>query len=223
MAMNTPALKEAETWVFDLDNTLYCASSNLFAQISARMTDFIVDFLEVEHDEAFRVQKKYFQEYGTTLRGLMHCHDIDPYRFMDHVHDIDLGVIGPDPALARALSALHGRKIIFTNGSNDHAHRVMARLGISDHFEGVFDIADSGFVPKPAPDVYRLLVDRYDINAKCSVMVEDMARNLKPAAELGMTTVWVRTETVWGQEGSDAGYIDHSVDNLGEWLSELDK
>lgn len=219
--MKNTDLRKMETWVFDLDNTLYCASSNLFGQISTRMTGFIADFLGVDEIEAFRVQKGYFQEYGTTLRGLMSCHNIDPYHFMDHVHDIDLGVIAPDPALEAALASLQGRKIIFTNGSCDHANRVMARLGIGHHFEGVFDIADAGFVPKPEPDVYRQLVERHKIAPRQSVMVEDMARNLKPAAALGMTTVWVRTETVWGREGSEDDYIDHRLDNLSDWLTAL--
>ena len=219
--MKSGRLREAETWVFDLDNTLYCASSNLFGQISQRMTGFIADFLDVDDTEAYRVQKSYFREYGTTLRGLMQCHDIDPYRFMDHVHDIDLGMIAPDPGLGAALAALDGRKIIFTNGSTDHAGRVMNRLGIADHFDGVFDIADAGFVPKPEPDVYRQLIKRHQIEPTRSVMVEDMARNLKPAADLGMTTVWVRTETDWGREGSESDYIDHTLDNLSDWLNEL--
>ena len=215
------SLREADTWVFDLDNTLYCSSTNLFSQVSARMTGFIADFLGVDGDEAFRVQKKYFREYGTTLRGLMHHHDIDPYRFLDHVHDVDLGMIGPDPSLNAALATLSGRKIIFTNASTEHAGRVMNRLGIAEHFEGVFDIADAGFVPKPEPAVYLQLVERHKFDPKRSVMVEDMARNLKPAADLGMTTVWVRTENDWGREGSDAGYIDHTLDTLSDWLHDL--
>ncbi len=214
-------LRNAETWVFDLDNTLYCASSNLFAQISARMTDFIAELLDVDHAEAFRVQKSYFHEYGTTLRGLMSLHDIDPHSFLAHVHDIDLGLIDLDPALDTALGGLPGRKIIFTNGSTDHAHRIMNRLGVADHFDGVFDIADSKFVPKPDPLVYQALIERHDIDPERAVMVEDMARNLKPASDLGMTTVWVRTDTVWGCEGSDSDYIDHRLDNLSAWLDAL--
>ncbi len=219
--MKNGGLRKAETWIFDLDNTLYCASSNLFAQISARMTGFIADLLGVDETEAFRVQKSYFQEYGTTLRGLMSCHDIDPYSFLDHVHDIDLGLIDADPALAAALADLEGRKIIFTNGSTKHAGRVMRRLGVADHFEGVFDIADSGFIPKPDPDVYRQLIEHHNIDPTRSVMVEDMAINLKPAADMGMTTVWVRTKTVWGRAGSDGDYIDYTLDNLSEWLTGL--
>jgi len=214
-------LADKQAWVFDLDNTLYCATSNLFAQIDVRMKSFIGEFLGVAPDEAFRIQKAYFREYGTTLRGLMIRHGLDPQAFLDHVHDIDLGVIGPDPALGRALAALGGRKIVFTNGSVDHALRVLERLGIDDHFEAVFDIAASNYVPKPNPAVYRRLIEAYDIDPRASVMVEDMARNLEPAAEMGMITVWVRTDSDWGREGSEADYVHHVVDDLASWLGTI--
>ncbi|HER26109.1 MAG TPA: pyrimidine 5'-nucleotidase [Rhodospirillales bacterium] len=219
--MDYSELRSAETWIFDLDNTLYDASSNLFAQISARMTDFIADLLALDRRSAFDLQKKYFHKYGTTLRGLMQCHQIDPHVFLDRVHDIDLGVIDQDPALDAALSGLDGHKVIFTNGSNHHASRIIGRLGIAEHFSAIFDIVDAGFVPKPAPEVYRHLIDRLDIQASRAVMVEDMACNLKPAADLGMTTVWVRTQTDWGREGSEGDYIDHRLDCLSDWLNAL--
>ncbi len=219
--MKNTSLRKAEAWVFDLDNTLYCASSNLFGQISARMTGFIADLLDIDEDQALRLQKSYFREYGTTLRGLMVRHRIDPHRFLDHVHDIDVSLVDADPALDRALAGLAGRKIIFTNGSTDHAGRIMDRLGVAHHFEEVFDIACSDFVPKPEPRTYRRLIERHAIDPRRSVMVEDMAINLKPAAELGMTTVWVRTETDWGRAGSDSDYIDYRLDDLGRWLNEL--
>jgi len=214
-------LADKQAWVFDLDNTLYCATSNLFAQIDVRMKGFIGEFLGVAPDEAFRIQKAYFREYGTTLRGLMIRHGLDPQAFLDHVHDIDLGVIGPDPTLGRALAALGGRKFVFTNGSVDHALRVLDRLGIDDHFEAVFDIAASDYVPKPDPAVYHRLIEAYEIDPRASVMVEDMARNLEPAAEMGMTTVWVRTDSDWGREGSEADYVHHVVDDLGTWLGAI--
>lgn len=217
--MDDTDLRQAETWIFDLDNTLYHSSTNLFAQISIRMKEFIVDFLGVDEDEAYRVQKTYFRQYGTTLRGLMHCHDIDPYSFLNHVHDINLDAVDPDPLLDQALASLTGRKIIFTNASAEHADRVMKRLGVVDHFEAVFDIAKAGFIPKPEPTVYRQLIDLHGIDPKRSVMVEDMARNLQPAADLGMTTVWVRNDTDWARQGSDADYIDHRAENLTDWLT----
>ena len=213
---NLPAI---DTWVFDLDNTLYCASTNLFGQIDVRMKSFIADFLNLHPDEAFKLQKQYFREYGTTLRGLMDRHGVNPRDFLDHVHDIDVSVVEANPALDQALESLPGRKIIFTNADTGHAERVMDRLGVRHHFEGVFDIFASNFVPKPEPVVYRALVEYYDLTPETCIMFEDMARNLKPAAEMGMTTVWVHTDNDWGQESSDGNHVHHSTDDLTGWLT----
>lgn len=214
-------LPEPDTWIFDLDNTLYCATTDLFGQIDVRMKTFIAEFLDLELDEAFRVQKKYFREYGTTLRGLMDRHNVNPTAFLDHVHDIDLEVVSPDPVLDEALSRLPGKKIIFTNADIGHAERVMERLGVSRHFEAIFDIVASDYVPKPEPVVYEALVKRHGIDPENSVMFEDMARNLKPAADLGMTTVWVHTENDWGQEGSEGEHVHHVTGDLAGWLKEV--
>lgn len=214
-------LNPPEAWVFDLDNTLYCSSYNLFGQIDVRMKTFIAEFLNMEPDEAFKVQKRYFREYGTTLRGLMDRHDLDPADFLNHVHDIDVNVVPPNPVLDAALEALPGRKLIFTNADVNHAERVMERLGVRRHFEAVFDIVACDYVPKPQPGVYHRLVERFDLVPERTVMLEDMARNLIPAADLGMTTVWVRTENDWGQEGSDGDHVHHVTDDLTSWLSEL--
>lgn len=216
-----PATPLPETWIFDLDNTLYCSSYNLFGQIDVRMKGFIADLLQLPPEEAFKVQKRYFREYGTTLRGLMQRHGINPMDFLDHVHDIDVRVVPPNPALDAALEALPGRKIIFTNADTRHAERVMERLGVRRHFEAVFDIVASDYVPKPEPAVYRELVRRFAVNPERSIMFEDMARNLAPAADMGMTTVWVRTDSDWGREGSDGGHVHHSTDNLADWLRDF--
>lgn len=214
-------LLDAETWVFDLDNTLYSVSSDLFAQIDLRMKGFIAHLLDLPEDEAYIVQKDYFRRYGTTLRGLMMRHDIDPHAFMDHVHDIDLSAVGKDRALDRALHALPGRKLVFTNADRRHAARIMERLGIAHHFDAVFDIEDAGFIPKPEPQVYDALVKRHTIAPTRAVMVEDMARNLIPAHDMGMATVWLRNDTPWGAEESEGAHIHHSVDDLAEWLKTL--
>ncbi len=214
-------LAQREAWIFDLDNTLYCSSSNLFGQIDVRMKSFIAEFLNLEPDEAFKVQKSYFREYGTTLRGLMIRHDIDPAAFLSHVHDINIEVVAPNPLLDKALESLPGRKIIFTNASVDHAERVMNRLGVTRHFEAIFDIVACDYVPKPEPQVYQTLVDRFELDPKRTVMVEDMARNLIPAAEIGMTTVWVRTDTDWAKESADGDHVHHVTDDLSSWLHEI--
>ena len=215
------ALRQAETWVFDLDNTLYPATTNLFGQIDLRMRDFIAVALNLELEEARVLQKTYFHNYGTTLRGLMEHHAVDAHAFLDYVHAIDIDALTPSPALDTALARLSGRKLIFTNASTAHAERVMRRLGVERHFDAVFDIADSGFQPKPDPVVYARLVERHRIDPRSSVMVEDIARNLEPAAALGMTTVWVRTDSQWGREGNDGDHVHHVVDDLAAWLGAL--
>lgn len=216
-------IRDAETWVFDLDNTLYSGVHGLFEQIDRRMREYLAKFLDVDEDEAFRVQKSYFKQYGTTLRGMMINHQMDPKPYLDHVHDIDISAIPPAPELDRQLARLPGRKVIFTNADLPHAERVMARLGIADHFDGVFDITDADFVPKPEPEVYDLLVKRFGIAPKRAVMVEDIARNLAPAAALGMATVWVRpiTECSISKEAPVGDHVDFETDDLVAWLAAL--
>ena len=216
-------LFEAEAWVFDLDNTLYPASSNLFQQVDRRMTLFIAEFLSLDSETAYKLQKTYFREHGTTMRGLMNVHGIDPGPFLEFVHDIDLAPVAPDPALDAALARLRGRKIVFTNGPTDHALRVMDRLAVRRHFEAVFDIVEADYVPKPEPRAYEALVRRYGLNPPTTVMVEDLARNLAPAAAMGMTTVWVRAPLPGGtpDAGNDAQVADPVIDDLSGWLGEL--
>lgn len=211
-------LRHADAWVFDLDNTLYPATYNLFGQIDDRMRAYIAEFLGVGLEDAYRLQKHYFREYGTSLHGLMHHHGMDPEPFLDYVHDIDITVLPPSPKLEAALARLPGRKLVFTNASTRHAERVMGRLGIGHHFDAVFDIIEADYRPKPEPEVYNVLVRRHGLDAGKTVMVEDIARNLAPAAALGMTTVWVRTDTEHGTAGADGGFINHVVDDLEAWL-----
>jgi putative hydrolase of the HAD superfamily len=212
-----------EAWVFDLDNTLYPASCNLFAQIDIKMRDFVSKFLGLESEEAYLKQKEYFRQYGTTLRGMMVMHDMDPHAFLDHVHDIDVSPVPPSPDLDAALGRLPGRKLIFTNATVDHAQRVMDRLGVSHHFDGIFDICRTDFIPKPEPSIYDLFIEDYGIDPKKSVMVEDISRNLAPAAALGMTTVWIKTDTKWGHASSDEDHVHHVIDDLNDWLAEITK
>lgn len=217
------ALAAAETWIFDLDNTLYSADCNLFAQIDRRMGEFIARQFSVDYDEAKRRQKSFFQTHGTTLRGLMVEHGLDPAAFLDYVHDIDLAVVAAQPQLGAALDRLPGRKVIFTNGTVAHAERVLNRLGIADRFETVFDIVASDYLPKPREEPYRKLLGRHAIRPTGAVMVEDMARNLVPAAALGMTTVWVPTTAEWSKpaQPDDAAHIHHTAPDLTAFLAGL--
>lgn len=213
-----------ETWLFDLDNTLYPGTSSLFPQIDARMKAFIASFLRVDPDEAFRIQKQYYREFGTTLRGLMLRHGLEPDEFLAFVHDIDHSVLEPDPALDAALTRLPGRKLIFTNGSERHAEAVLERLGLARHFEGIFDIAAADFIPKPQPETYRKIITRWSLDPRSAAFFEDSHLNLKPAAEIGMTTVLVRSgpdhAPLATTPDTDLGHCHHVTDDLPAWLAE---
>ena len=215
------ALRQAEAWLFDLDNTLYPAGCDLFAQIDQRMGAYIARLFDVDRDEARRRQKAFFQKHGTTLRGLMTEHGVEPASFLDYVHDIDVSVVPALPDLDAALAALPGRKLIFTNGTVAHAARVLDRLGIGRHFEATYDIVAADYRPKPDPGPYADLVARHGLNPGACVMVEDMARNLAPAAAMGMATVWVPTPKDWAQPGPDDTHIHHVADDLTAFLGRV--
>ncbi|ESR26981.1 pyrimidine 5'-nucleotidase [Lutibaculum baratangense] len=214
-----------ESWVFDLDNTLYPPRSNLFQQVDDRMGRFIAALLSCDRVEARRVQKDYYRRYGTTLRGLMSEHGIDPHDFLAFVHDIDHSPIEPDPALGSALALLPGRKFVLTNGSRSHAEAVLARLGIGEHFEDLFDIIAAEFEPKPARRPYESFLSRHGIEPARAAMFEDLPRNLEVPHELGMLTVLVTgdaTETAghradWEQTTGES-YVDHVTDDLAQFL-----
>lgn len=208
-------------WVFDLDNTLYPAEKNLFAQVDRRMGEFIANRFDMPFDEARKLQKEYFQHHGTTMRGLMDNHGILPDDFLDFVHDIDFTVIKEDRPLQSMLGKLPGRKVVYTNASDDYALRVMEQLGIAAHFDGIFDIRAAGYVPKPDGASFQKMLDNFSINPKEAVMVEDMARNLIPAADHGMVTVWLPTGERWSKMGAEHEKIDHEIESLHHWLGTL--
>jgi len=192
--------KTTETWVFDLDNTLYPGDCNLFAQIDVRMSEFISRYLEVPPHYARHLQKSYYRQYGTTLAGLMKVHGMDPHPFLDYVHDIDLTPIPDHPELREAIARLPGRKLIFTAGSRRHAENVAGKLGVLDLFDDIMDIVDTSFVPKERVEAYHHLMGRHGVRADVSAMFEDMPHNLEPAHALGMTTVLVHSD-----------YMDHPI------------
>ncbi len=206
-------------WVFDLDNTLYSPSCRLFDQVDRRMGQFIAELLGVDLMEARRIQKDYFLRYGTTLRGLMIHHGVDPEAFLSFVHDIDVSVIPPAPALASAMAALPGRCLVYTNGPRAHAERVLARLGLTEVVREIFDIVAAGFVPKPGEENFARFLAHSRIRPERAVLIEDMARNLVPAARAGMTTVWLRTGYEWGAVDHDPAAVHHEIDDLAAWLA----
>ncbi|HEV2746644.1 MAG TPA: pyrimidine 5'-nucleotidase [Allosphingosinicella sp.] len=215
------ALRHIDTWIFDLHNCLYPASTDLFALIDVRMGEFIQHLLDVGPDEARRVQKSHFHEHGTTLAGLMAANGVDPHDFLDYVHDIDLARISADPALVAAMDRLPGRKFVFTNGDEAYARRVLDRLGLANAFDGMHDIHAMDYVPKPNPPSYAAMCERYRIDPARALFAEDMARNLEPAKALGMTTVWVDNGSERGGHGADQRFIDYRIADIGSWLTEI--
>ncbi|MBT06189.1 MAG: pyrimidine 5'-nucleotidase [Rhodospirillaceae bacterium] len=208
-----------EFWLFDLDNTLYPADSDLFSQVDDRMGSYISKILKVDRQEARVIQKNYYMKYGTTLSGLIQNHGIDADAYLDYVHQIDLSVIDPSPTLNKLLKNLPGKKYIFTNGSVAHAEKVMARLGISERFAGIQDIKATNYIPKPNPLAYSKIISRFGILPKTSVMLDDIPKNLLPAANLGITTVWVKNAR-WDSNILEP-HIDFVTENLADWLNQI--
>ena len=216
-----PRLAHVESWIFDLDNSLYPASTDLFALIDQRMGAYIERLLGCDPVEARRVQKQHFVAHGTTLAGLMRDHGVDPHDFLDFVHDIDLARLSADPALVTALDRLPGRKFVFTNADEAYARRVLDRLGLANAFDGMHDIHAMAYQPKPNPDAYSALCERHDIDPARALFADDMARNLAPAKAIGMTTVWVDNGSERGDHEADPGGIDFTVADVGAWLAEI--
>jgi len=216
-------LKKIKYWLFDLDNTLYSGDTKVFDQVDKKMSKFISDKLNVSVEEAKKIQKNYFHEYNTTLNGMIKNHDIDANEFLEFVHDVDLNFLKKDVLLENQINRLDGKKIIFTNGSRAHAANVTKRIGIDKLFDGVFDIVDSDFYPKPSIEPYKKIIENYNIEPEYCIFFEDIARNLKPAHELGMKTVWIKNKEPWAAEYSDAEFINYRIDNLANFLKEINE
>ena len=201
--------EKTRDWIFDLDNTLYPAECNLFAQVDHRMGEYIAKYLGVPYPYARHLQKSYYRQFGTTLSGLMRVHKMEPGPFLDYVHDIDLSPVAESPELREAIKKLPGRRLIFTNGSRRHAERVAAKLGILHLFADICDIAACGFVPKPERDAFDRMIGQHGVDPGKSAMFEDMPHNLEAPHALGMTTVLVQSS-----------YMDHPVQlEMRRWTS----
>ena len=213
--------KSIKYWIFDLDNTLYSGKTKVFEQVDKKMSKYISDKLNISIDEAKKIQKNYFHKYNTTLNGMIKNHKINPEEFLESVHDINIDFLQKDLELAKEMEKLEGKKIIFTNGSKKHAINVTKRIGINQYFDDIFDIVDSDFIPKPAIEPYKKLVEKHKIDPKLCALVEDIARNLKPAYEMGMTTVWIENEVPWAKKFSDANFISYKTNNLSDFLKKI--
>ena len=219
-----------DTWVFDLDNTLYPHHVNLWQQVDTRIRDFVSNHLKVTPDEAFRIQKDYYKRYGTTMRGMMTEHGISADDYLAYVHEIDHSPLEANPVMGAAIAQLPGRKLILTNGSVAHAGAVLARLGFADQFEAIFDIIAAELEPKPAPATYEKFLRDHGVDPARAAMFEDLSRNLVVPHDLGMTTVLVvpdgAREVVrenWELEGRDDPHVDHVTDDLTGFLVKMNE
>ena len=213
-----PRFSHIRDWIFDLDNCLYPASTGLFELIDERMGAYIERLLGCDREEAKRVQKAHFHAHGTTLAGLMREHCVDPHDFLADVHDIPLDRVRSDKRLGTLLPRLPGRRFVFTNGDAPYARRVLEAIGVHSHFDDLHDIHASSFRPKPDPHGYALLCERFGIDPSNALLVDDMAQNLAPAKQLGMTTVWIDNGSERGDHGYDEAIIDHRASDVGDWL-----
>ena len=220
-----PGFDHVETWIFDLDNTLYPSHARLWPQVDERITLFLAEMMGLDGMSARALQKYYYTRYGTTLTGLMDEHAISAEDFLAFAHDIDLSLLDPDPELGRAIEVLPGRKLILTNGSRQHAENVAGKLGIRDHFEEIFDIVAADFVPKPEAQTYEKFLRVHDVDPSRAAMFEDLAKNLVVPHAMGMRTILVLPRTpdpfreADEQAAVEAPYIDHSTTDLTGFLT----
>jgi putative hydrolase of the HAD superfamily len=214
-------LQAIKCWIFDLDNTLYSGKTRVFEQVDKKMSKYISEKLNVNIVEAKEIQKNYFYEYNTTLNGMINNHKIDADEFLEFVHDVDIDFLKKDSLLNEELMKLDGKKIIFTNSSRKHAMNVIRKIGIDQHFDDIFDIVDSEFVPKPDIVSYKKLVEKHKIDPKLCVFIEDIARNLKPAYEMGMKTIWIENNEPWARKFSDSDFVNYKTNNLPEFLKQI--
>ena len=214
-------LKNIKNILFDLDGVLYQDLEAVFGQVSKKMTEYISKKLNLDLKKAKELQTNYFHKYNTSLNGLMIHHDIVPEEFLKYVHDIDLSFMKNDLILREELENLKVKKFIFTNGSKEHANNITSHLGINDLFDGLFDIVDAEYSPKPTAKAFDLMIEKFKINPKETLYIEDIAKNLSIGKERGAKTVWLINDEYWGKKESDEEYIDYKIENLSLFLKEI--
>jgi putative hydrolase of the HAD superfamily len=213
---------DVDTWVFDLDDTLYPRSIGLHDQMKRRVVLFIADQMKIDHAAAEAVHLDYYQRYGATLHGLIDLHGIAPRDFLDFIHDIDLSVLGRNEALIAALRALPGRRIVFTNASRGHAVASLEVMGMSDLFDAIASIEDSDFLGKPHLSAFSGFLDAHGVDALRSAMFEDRPGNLVVPHELGMKTVLVIDPSIDAIETfSKPPHVDAVVADLTAFLDQM--
>ena len=214
-------LTEIKFWIFDLDNTLYSGQTKVFSEVDKKMSSFISEKFNVNLIEAKKIQKEYFYAYGTTLSGLMKKKSVDPNEFLEFVHDIDISWLPKDKNLKEELIKIKEKKYIFSNGSHAHINNVTNQLGINGLFDGAFDITDGDFVPKPHLEPYKKLIEKFKLDPKQSILIEDIAHNLEQAKNLGMKTCWLENDEAFAKKDANKPYIDYKINNLPSFLQKI--
>ncbi len=217
--------EKINTWIFDLDNTLYSADSGIFQQVHQLMGEFISKKLNIDLQEAKKLQSKYYKQHGTTLRGMMDNHGVDPDYFLEEVHKLDYSIVGPNLKLNNELHKLKGKKIIYTNANLKHALAVLDKIDLSNYFDEIFDIKMANYIPKPEIKPYRQIIDLFDINVDSSAMFDDIAKNLVPAKKVGLTPVWIDAgyENFSDDIQASKDYLDYQTRDLSLFLKDVNE
>ena len=211
------------TWIFDLDNTLYSADSGIFQQVHDLMGKYVSSYLNISIDEAKKIQREYYKEHGTTLKGMMDNHGVDPDHFLNEVHKLDYSIVGPDKDLNQQLEKLEGRKIIYTNANRQHVDDVLKRLDLTHMFKEIFDIKNANYIPKPEISPYQQIIKNFDIDTSSAIMFDDIAKNLVPAKNVGLTSVWVNVgyENFSDDVANSKQYLDYETKNISNFLNQV--
>ena len=213
------------TWIFDLDNTLYSADSGIFQQVHTLMSKFVSAHLNIDIKKATELQRKYYRQHGTTLRGLMDNHNVDPDHFLSEVHQLDYSIVGPNFKLNRELKKLKGRKIIYTNANRQHANDILIRLELTNMFDEIFDIKTANYIPKPEASPYEQIISEFNIDPITTIMFDDIAKNLVPAKNVGFASVWIDVgyENFSDDIAKSKKYLDYETKDLSLFLDEINK
>ena len=213
-----------QNWIFDLDNTMYDINLGLFKKISNRITDFIMSKYSLDIDQAKKIQKEYYLKYGLTLRGLIVEKKLEPEEFLDYVHDVEPPELEKNDQLISKIRILEGKKIIFTNATSNHAKKILKILELEHDFDQIIDIKDLEYIPKPDKRSYKKLLECLNLNKENldkTIFFEDTVKNLIPAKELGITTVWMKNSINEKDFKKNFGFIDYSFNNLNEFLDTI--
>ena len=213
-----------QNWIFDLDNTMYDINLGLFKKISNRITDFIMSKYSLDIDQAKKIQKEYYLKYGLTLRGLIVEKKLEPEEFLDYVHDVEHPELEKNDQLISKIRILEGKKIIFTNATSKHAKKILKILELEHDFDQIIDIKDLEYIPKPDKRSYKKLLECLNLNKENldkTIFFEDTIKNLIPAKELGITTVWMKNSINEKDFMKNCNFIDYSFNNLNEFLDTI--